>query len=65
MDYHNNAEGRRLGVMHSRAGFIAKSMTAFFVFGVCKDALNSGRLKVIDKSEKKWKLVRSDTPGIV
>lgn len=65
MDYHNNAVGRRLGKMHAESGFVAKTMTAFFVWGVCKQALDSGQLRVIDRSKEPWRLVRSDQPGLV
>lgn len=65
MDLHNNAVGRRLGKHHAQAGFVAKSMTAFFVFGICKSALDSGQLRVIDRREKVWKLVPSNAHYVV
>jgi hypothetical protein len=66
MDLHNNAEGRRLGEFHAaQRSVIAKSMTAFFLFGLCKNALNDGRLLVIDRKRKPWQLVRSDVRHVV
>ena len=65
MDYHNNAVGRRLGVFHAeQASVVVQSMTAFFLYGVCKSALDSGQLKVVDRRSDPWKLVPSDTAGI-
>lgn len=65
MDLHNNRVGIRLGKFHSsQRSAITQSMTAFFLFGVCKSALDNGELKVIDRRRDPWRLVPSNTPGI-
>ncbi len=65
MDLHNNAVGRRLGVFHnSQRSVITQSMTAFFLFGLCKNALESGQLRVIDRSRTPWMLVPSDAHNV-
>ncbi len=65
MDFHNNAVGRRFGAVHSQSGMVAKAMTAFFLYGISKTALDSGQLKVIDRREKVWKLVPSNSPFVI
>ena len=65
MDLHNNAVGIRLGKFHSsQRSVITQSMTTFFLFGVCKSALDNGELRVIDRRKDPWRMVPSNTPGI-
>ncbi len=66
MDFHNNAVGRRLGEFHAKQrSMIVQSLTGFFLFGICKNALVSGELRVVDRSAKLWRLIPSDSPNVV
>ena len=64
MDLHNNRVGIRLGSFHATQGMVAKSLTAFFLYGLCKNALDGGQLLVVDRSKKPWRLVASNVRDV-